>query len=161
MCYLLWLCLLELIVFFFFSLHLAPVSSQTSEEAQTAPADPASPNISKSFTLGNAGDTRVSTPCPSATLRVPSKGLWILCSCSVHVWSPSTYTCVSRCTHVQFALLYKWCMFSIKSHTHPYTQVLDCCWLIPPLDIIRGECMTEEWAYVTESTETLVHHAKT
>uniref|UniRef100_A0A673MU96 Serine/threonine-protein kinase ULK4-like n=1 Tax=Sinocyclocheilus rhinocerous TaxID=307959 RepID=A0A673MU96_9TELE len=35
------------------SLHLAPVSSQTAEEAQTAPADPASPNLSKSFTLDN------------------------------------------------------------------------------------------------------------
>ncbi|XP_048008738.1 serine/threonine-protein kinase ULK4 isoform X3 [Megalobrama amblycephala] len=40
------------------SLHLAPVTSQTADEAQTAPADPASPNLSKSFTLDNVFEFR-------------------------------------------------------------------------------------------------------
>ncbi|XP_016362420.1 serine/threonine-protein kinase ULK4-like [Sinocyclocheilus anshuiensis] len=40
------------------SLHLAPVSSQTTKKAQMAPADPASPNLSKSFTLDNVIEFR-------------------------------------------------------------------------------------------------------
>lgn len=135
MCCLLWLCVVSSqieCVFFFFSLYLAPVSSQTAEEAQTAPADPASPNPSKSFTLGNAVDMRVSTSCPTATLHAPSKGLWILCVCyacvvakHVHMCEP-VYSC-SVCIAVQMIFT-----FSIKSHTNPYTQELDCCWLISP-----------------------------
>ncbi|XP_050987016.1 serine/threonine-protein kinase ULK4 isoform X1 [Labeo rohita] len=40
------------------SLHLAPESSQTAEEAQIAPVAPASPNHSKSFTLDNVIEFR-------------------------------------------------------------------------------------------------------
>ncbi|XP_039550396.1 serine/threonine-protein kinase ULK4 [Pimephales promelas] len=50
------------------SLHLAPLASQTAEESQTASADPASPNLSKSFTLDNVIEFR-----PKSALDIDSK----------------------------------------------------------------------------------------
>ncbi|XP_077063858.1 serine/threonine-protein kinase ULK4 isoform X5 [Siphateles boraxobius] len=50
------------------SLHLAPLVSQTAEESQTASADPASPNLSKSFTLDNVIEFR-----PKSALDIDSK----------------------------------------------------------------------------------------
>lgn len=99
-----------------FSLHLAPVTSQTADEAQTAPADPASPNLSKSFTLGNATDMRVSTSCHTHSMclqRVCGFYAYALCMCG-----RQARTHVSACTtHVQFALLYKLYLCSVLNHT--------------------------------------------
>jgi len=97
-----WLCVC-------FSLHLAPLASQTAEELQTATAEPAIPNLSKSFTLGKAGDMRVSKSCHTYACA--------LCICGRPARTRvSLYNSSLVCIAGQ--IIFK---FSITSHTHLYT----------------------------------------